>query len=131
LANYIIWSIIGLFAAFAIVDSPNMYVMLGTVAGVMGFLYALRTFLIIMIMVLGIWGDNPKAYSKFGAGFEESTLYRALYGWGNEIRLYSSSTYTWTDSDESADEYYYMLDIQLEAFNIIAGAQLTRSLISD
>merc|ERR1711998_114362 len=76
-----------------------------------------------MIMVLGIWGDDPKDYTNFGEGFEESTLYRALYSWGNEIRLYSANTFFESDStDESADEFYYMIDIQLEAFNIIAGA---------
>jgi len=29
LINYIIWAVIGFFAAMAIVDSPNMYVILG------------------------------------------------------------------------------------------------------
>lgn len=88
----------------------------------MGFAYALRTFLIIMIMVFGIIGDNPKKYTQFGADYEDSTLFRALYSWGNELRLYGAQSNTLDESDESADEYYYMIDIQLEAFNIIAGA---------
>lgn len=125
LVNYMVWTIIGVAAAIAIVDSPNMYVMLGSVVGVMGFVYALRTFLVIMVMVLGIWFDNVYNYTNYteDTNTTDRTFYRALYSWGNELRLWKPDTTYFTEStDESADEYYYMIDIQLEAFNILAGA---------
>lgn len=114
----------GFFAALAIVDAPNMYVMLGNVAGVCGFLYAIRTFLVIIVMVIGLMGDDPKSYTNFtdDSITDDRSLYRAIYGWGADIRLYNQGTYYLNGTYESADEYYYMLDIQLEAFNILAGA---------
>lgn len=125
LVNYAIWAVLGFFAALAIVDAPNMYVMLGNVAGVCGFLYAIRTFLVIVFMVIGLMGDDPLDYTNFGddTHTDDRSLYRLLYGWGADIRLYVTGANSNTNSGyENADEYYYMIDMQLEAFNIIAGA---------
>jgi len=87
--------VIGVFASLAIIDAPNMYVNLGIVAGFMGFVYAVRTLLVILVMVIGIWSDDPKNYTNFGDDTltDDKTLYRAMYAWGSEIRLYDPSTY--------------------------------------
>lgn len=90
LINYSIWAIIGFFAALAIVDSPSMYVSLGTVASYMGIVYAIRSFLVILVMVIGMFFDDPKTYTNFGddTNTDDRTLFRYLYAWGNDIRLY-------------------------------------------
>lgn len=124
LINYIIWTMVGFFAALAIVDAPNMYVWLGTITSVAGVIYMLRTLLVILIMCIGIWGDDPKKYTNFtdDTNYSDKTLFRALFSWGNELRIYDVNTYLFASTEETADVYYTMLDIQLEAFNILAGA---------
>jgi len=89
-----------------------MYVNLGIVAGFMGFVYAVRTLLVILVMVIGIFFDDPKNFTNFtdDTNTDDRTLYRAMYAWGSEIRLHDATTY-FGAADESADEYYYMIDI--------------------
>merc|ERR1740117_2643051 len=65
LINYVIWAVVGMFAAMAVVDAPNMYVLLGQVVNVMGFIYAVRTMLIILMMVVSFIGDDPLSIPTF------------------------------------------------------------------
>jgi len=112
LINYAIWAIIGFFAAVAIVDMPSMYVNLGTVASYMGIVYAVRSMCVILLMVIGMMGDDPLLYTNYGDDVlaDDRKLFRLIYAWGNEMRLYTTNDYPST-SIQSADEYYYMLDI--------------------
>lgn len=121
LVNYVIWAMVGFFAAMAVIDSPNMYVLLGQVVGVAGFIYAVRTMLIIMTMVMAFGWDDPLKYTDFEVS-GVTDFFRSQYAWGSEIRLYGADTTAFAEADETANEYYYMIDVQLEAFNILGGA---------
>jgi hypothetical protein len=121
LVNYIIWAVVGFFAAAAVIDSPNMYVLLGQVVSVAGFIYALRTMAIIVTMVMAFIWDDPLSYTDFAVE-GETDFFKSQYSWGNEIRIFGANTTGFAEADETADEYYYMIDIQLEAFNILGGA---------
>lgn len=77
--------------------------------------------LIIGTMVMAFVWDNPTKYTDFNVNGDK-TFFSAAYSWGNEIRIYDTGTTGFAEADESANEYYYMLDIQLEAFNILGGA---------
>jgi len=121
LLNYIIWAVVGMFAAMAVIDAPNMYVLLGQVVNVMGFIYAMRTMFIIMTMVIAFIGDDPLKYTDFAVS-TDADFFRSQYSWGNELRIFGANTYGFAEADETGDEYYYMIDIQLEAFNILGGA---------
>jgi len=66
-----------------------------------------------MVMVLGVWFDDPLKYTNYGDDTitDDRTLFRQLHSWGSEIRLYSNDNQAYTSTQESADEYYYMIDI--------------------
>ena len=42
-------------------------------------LYGFRTFLMIVIMVFGIWGDNTQKYTFFAS---DVAFFRQQFGWG-------------------------------------------------
>lgn len=81
----------------------------------------MRTILIIGTMVMGFVWDDPTKYTDFAVD-SDKTFFQAAYSWGNEMRIYGTGTTGFAEADEDADEYYYMLDVQLEAFNILGGA---------
>merc|ERR1711957_112749 len=110
LINYVIWAVVGMFAAMAVVDAPNMYVLLGQVVNVMGFIYAVRTMLIILMMVVSFIGDDPLKYTDFSIASDQD-FFRSQYSWGNELRVFGVGTVGFAEADETADEYYYMVDV--------------------
>ena len=57
-----------------------------------GLIYALRSLLVILVMIIGLMGDDPIKYTNFGDDqfTNDRTLFQYLYSWGNDIRLFEA-----------------------------------------
>merc|ERR1712232_1261931 len=61
-ANFIIYSVMSLFVFMAAFDMPVMYVILNGSGWVGGILYALRTWVVLLFLFIGLWADDQDYY---------------------------------------------------------------------
>lgn len=85
--------------------------------------YWLRSVLVICMMLIAIWGDNPASYTYFTTDID---LFQHQFSWAKNIRSYDPSAMADITNQTLAFlyEYYFKIDFVLEAANVIWAWQI-------
>lgn len=106
LMNVVIYWLLSMFVMLTVFDNTMIYQVMWYAAWAAGFAYALRTVLVLFMMLFGLMLDDYSYYN------DDATLmfYKNQIAWGPKMS-------TWVGQDDE----FMMLDIQFEAANLVVG----------
>lgn len=105
-SNVLVFWLLSVFLCLAMFNNTTLFKVLWWAAWITGMMYGVSRMLVVWFMLFGLTGDDYAYYS------DDATLsyFKKQVAWGNRM-----------DNNVGQDEFFRMLDIQLEAANLVVG----------